>query len=121
MNAKNVDRIMHANTSMIRAYSKDSLIWGEEIPKYHVRVIVSIPSNVGGRISVWVNDEDRPREIKENKLDVFLNQGDVVKVKYRLRSSGYYFYSNTVGIIDGVVIDKDYDIIVGFKRTGEIA
>lgn len=112
---------MHANTSMIRAYSKDSLIWGEEIPKYHVRVIVSIPSNVGGRISVWVNDEDRPREIKENKLDVFLNQGDVVKVKYRLRSSGYYFYSNTVGIIDGVVIDKDYDIIVGFKRTGEIA
>jgi hypothetical protein len=113
---------MHANTSMIRAYSQDSLVWGEEIPQYAVRFIVSSSPNDSDTISIWVNDENRPRYIVNLNVDVIVNQGDKIKVTYTLRTSGYKFFSNIPEIEKGIVIDKDYYIWVGFgKLEGEIA
>lgn len=122
MNVENVDRIMHANTSMIRAYSQDSLIWGEEIPQYGVRFIVSSSPNDSDTISIWVNDETRPRYTGNKNFTVLVNQGDKIKVSYNLRTPGYTFFSNIPEIEKGIVIDKDYYIWVGFRKLkGEIA
>lgn len=122
MNAENVNRIMYANTSMIRAYSQNSLIWGEEIPQYAVRFIVSPSPNDSDTISIWVNDETRPRYTGDKNFDLLVNQGDKIKVTYTLRTSGYTFFSNIPEIQKGIVIDKDYYIWVAFKKLeGEIA
>lgn len=122
MNVDYVDRIMHANTSMIRAYSQDSLVWGEEIPQYAVRFIVSSFPNDSDTISIWVNDENRPRYTGDKNVDVIVNQGDKIKVTYTLRTSGYKFFSNIPEITKGIVIDKDYYIWVSFRKLeGEIA
>lgn len=119
MNVENVDRIMHANTSMIRAYSQDSLIWGEKIPKYAVRFVISMPSNVMGSFSIWVNDENRPRYTGNLNTDVTVNQGDKIKVTYTLRTSGYKFFSNVSGIEEGILIDDDCYIWIGFSKLDE--
>lgn len=119
MNVENVDRIMHANTSMIRAYSQDSLIWGEEIliPKYTVRFTVTIPSNVRGSISIYINGRLYRRQ--NNHFTVVLYLGDEIKVAYSLRDTRYKFFSNTPNIEKGVVIEKDCNIWVGFNKLNE--
>lgn len=122
MKAENVNRIMHANTSMIRAYSQDSLIWGERLTKYTIRFIVTIPSNIRGSISIYINDEFYRLCNMSQNFKALVNQGDKIKVNYSLRTSGYTFFSNIRGIEEGIVIDESHFISAGFRKLeGEIA
>lgn len=122
MNVENVDRIMYANTSMIRAYSQDSLIWGERLTKYTIRFQVAIPSNVRGSISIYINNEFYRLCNRSQNFEVLVNHGDKIKVNHSLRSSQYTFFSNFRGIEEGIVIDKNHFITAGFRKLeGEIA
>lgn len=57
MNTKDVDVIMHAGKQISEAFSQDSLIWAEYgwlNPRHTVRFQVTIPSNVGGSITIYI-------------------------------------------------------------------
>lgn len=121
MNTKDVEAIMHAGKQISEAFSQNSLIWVEDSwePRYTVRVQVTIPSNVDGSITIFINGKMRRQFRVNESYNIIAKFGDEIKVAYSLRTSRYKFFSNIPNIEKGITIEKDCDIWVGFNKLDE--
>lgn len=120
MKAENIIEIKHAGKRISEVFSQDSLIWGENswTPRHTVRFQVTIPSNVGGSITI-LNGKMRRYCRQSESFNMILKFGDEIKVAYSLRNPRYKFFSNTPKIEEGVFITGDCDIWIGFNKLNE--
>ncbi len=121
MKAENIIEIVHAGKRISEVFSQNSFIWGEDSwsPRHTVRFQVTIPSDVGGSITIYINGKmRRPCRVNES-FNMILKFGDEIKVAYSLRNSRYKFFSNTSKIEEGFFITGDCDIWIGFNKLNE--
>lgn len=121
MKAENIIEIVHAGKRISEVFSQDSFIWGENswTPRHTVRFQVTIPSNVDGSITIYINGKMRRHCRKSESFNMILKFGDEIKVTYSLRTSRYKFFSNTPKIEEGILIDDDCYIWIGFNKLDE--
>lgn len=121
MKAENIIEIEHAGKRISEVFSQNSFIWGENswTPRHTVRFQVTIPSNVGGSITIIINGKMRRQCRKSESFNIILKFGDEIKVVYSLRTRGYKFFSNTPNIEEGILIDDDCYIWIGFNKLDE--
>lgn len=121
LKAENIIEIVHAGKRISEVFSQDSFIWGENswTPRHTVRFQVTIPSNVDGSISIFINGKMRRQCRVNESFNIIVKFGDEIKVVYSLRTSGYKFFSNTPKIEEGVFIRGDCDIWIGFNKLNE--
>lgn len=113
---------MHAGKQISEAFSQDSLIWVEYgllNPRYTVRVQVTIPSNVDGSITIFINGKMRRQFRANESYNIIAKFGDEIKVAYSLRTSRYKFFTNTPKIEEGIFITGECDIWIGFNKLNE--
>lgn len=120
MNVSNeIARIKNADKNIKMVCAQDKIVFAKKIlsAKCVVKFKVTIPNNVG-TITI-MSDSFRNKTLNaSSEFSVEVLQGDQVRASYRKRNYNYEFFSDITNIVNGIAIETNCSIWVGFKKKG---